>query len=233
MSRAAAESITVAWLSHRYPGQAVDALTDIDLHVPAGTTAAIVGPSGSGKSTLLTLIAGLHRPTRGTIHLGDTDLTTQTETRLLQIRATRLAVVTQDPFRTLLPYATCLENLHFAARAPRSHGRAALPDPHELLHDLGLDLVAGSPAARLSGGERQRLALAAGLATGPTVLLCDEPTSQLDAANRHRTTALLQQIATERHVTVVAVTHDHDLAAACTTAITLDHGHLQGTRHDR
>ncbi|AMM21472.1 hypothetical protein AX769_16695 [Frondihabitans sp. PAMC 28766] len=222
------ETITCAGLRHEYvvDGEPVPALDGIELTVPGGTSAAIAGPSGSGKSTLLTLLAGLQRPTSGTIHLGETDLTALSERELLRVRATRLAVVAQNPYRNLLPYASSLDNLEFAQRAPRSHGRRDLPALLPLLDELGLAHLAGTRCDRLSGGERQRLALAAALATGPTALVTDEPTSQLDHVNRAAVADLLVAICAGRGITVVAVTHDRDLASRLGRTVTIDSGRI-------
>ncbi len=186
----------------------VVALDHATFHVPAGTTAAIVGPSGSGKSTLMTILAGLQRPTSGRVLLGDTDLTAMSESELLTVRSESLAVVTQNPNRNLLPYATADDNIHFAQRGARSRHKRDLPDPRHLLSRLGMGHLQDARTDRLSGGERQRLALAVGLASNPGVLLADEPTSQLDETNRDHVIELLHHINAQFGVTILAVTHD-------------------------
>lgn len=222
------ETVVCTALRHEYvvDGSAVLALDDVSIRVEAGTTAAILGPSGSGKSTLLTLLAGLQRPTSGTIHLGDTELTAASERELLALRATRLAVVAQNPFRNLLPYGTCVDNLRFAQRAPRSHGRRSLPEVEPLLDEIGLTAVASTRCDRLSGGERQRLALAAALATAPTVLVTDEPTSQLDQVNAAAVGEILVAAARDRGVTVIVVTHDVALADRLDRRFTIADGRI-------
>ncbi|RKR73993.1 ABC transporter ATP-binding protein [Frondihabitans australicus] len=223
-----AEGVVCTGLRHEYvvDGSPVVALDDVSLRVEAGATAAIIGPSGSGKSTLLTLLAGLQRPTAGSVFVGETDLTALDERRLLRLRATRLAVVAQNPFRNLLPYGTCVDNLLFAQRAPRSHGRSDLPAIEPLLDEIGLSRVAGTRCDRLSGGERQRLALAAALATGPSVLVTDEPTSQLDSVTGAAVADLLVSTAVSRGVTVIAVTHDTALASRMDTRFRIADGRL-------
>lgn len=222
------ETVTCTAIRHHYDvdGDTVLALDNVDLTVPAGTTAAIIGPSGSGKSTLLTLLAGLQRPTSGTIHVGNTDLTALSERELLRVRATRLAVVVQNPYRNLLPYASTLDNLHFAQRAPRSHGQRRLPAFSPLLGELGLTHLADTRCDRLSGGERQRLALASALAVGPTVLVTDEPTSQLDESNRSVVADILAGMAETHGITVIAVTHDPVLASRLAVTISLHDGRI-------
>ncbi len=222
-------AIRTVGLGHRYrlgDGEEVAALDGVDLLVPAGTSAAIVGPSGSGKSTLLTILAGLQRATSGQAFLGDVELTALDEVGLLAVRGQQLAVVAQNPYRNLLPYATGVENLRFASRGARARGRTGIPDPRELLARLGLDTVADSRTDRMSGGERQRLALAAGLASNPAVLLADEPTSQLDETNRDVVAALLGRIRHDFGVTVLVVTHDPAVAAGLDRRFAMSAGRL-------
>jgi ABC-type lipoprotein export system ATPase subunit len=215
-------------LQHVYhlDGEDVIALDEVELDIPAASTIAVVGPSGSGKSTLVSLIAGLQRPTSGRILIGDTDLTRLTERGLLRPRAEQLAVVVQNPNRNLLPYADAVDNVRFAQRGARSYGRRQLPQPRELLERVGLGALAGTPADRLSGGERQRLALVAGIAAAPGVLLADEPTSQLDGVSRDLVIELLLRINTEFDTTVIAVTHDHEVAARLGRSVAINEGRL-------
>jgi putative ABC transport system ATP-binding protein len=212
---------------YRVDGAEVIALDDVALDVSAGTTAAVVGPSGSGKSTLMTLLAGLQRPTAGRISIGDVELTRLSERALLQVRAERLAVVAQDPNRNLLPYGDAADNIRFAQRGARGYGRTDLPAPALLLERLGLRGLQDTRADRLSGGERQRLALAAGIASAPGVLLADEPTSQLDTVNRDLVVELLHRINTEFGTTVIAVTHDPEVARRLGRTLTMNEGRLR------
>jgi putative ABC transport system ATP-binding protein len=212
---------------YRVDGEDLVALDEVAFTVAPGTSAAVVGPSGSGKSTLMTLVAGLQRPTSGRIIVGETDLTRLSERALLRVRAGQLAVVAQNPSRNLLPYGDAIDNIRFAQRGARSYGRTGLPEPAELLDRLGLRSLEGARADRLSGGERQRLALAAGIASAPGVLLADEPTSQLDATSRDLVVELLRRINTEFGTTVIAVTHDPDVAHRLGRTLTIDEGRLR------
>jgi ABC-type lipoprotein export system ATPase subunit len=204
----------------------VVALDDISFELPAGSATAIVGPSGSGKSTLMTILAGLQRPTSGRVFVGDTDLASLSESGLLELRARSLAVVVQNPNRNLIPYGTADDNLRFAQRGPQSYRRQNLPDRTELLEHFGLGALKDVRVDRFSGGERQRLALATGLATGPDVLLADEPTSQLDETNRDAIVDLLKMINTDFGVTIVAVTHDPYVAERLGHSIALREGRI-------
>jgi ABC-type lipoprotein export system ATPase subunit len=211
----------------RVVGQDVIALDGIDLCVEPGSTTAVVGPSGSGKSTLLTVLAGLQRPSAGTLTVGADDLATLSESDLLRVRADHIGVVVQNPVRNLLPFLDAADNIGFAQRGPRSYSRdRPLPEPRQLLADLGLAHLSRVRVDRLSGGERQRLALAVGMAGAPGVLLADEPTSQLDTANRDQIVQLLQDIRARYGTTVIAVTHDPDVAAALDRCVGLHEGRV-------
>jgi ABC-type lipoprotein export system ATPase subunit len=211
-------------LTHHYPGTPAPALDDVELHVEPGARLAVVGRSGSGKSTLITLLAGLHRPTRGQILVGDTDLTATSERDMLRLRGGVLSLVVQNPGRNLLLYGTAEDNIRFAQRsAPRAE-RRSLPSPASLLGELGLGALAGRAVAKLSGGEQQRLSIAVGLARRPALLLLDEPTSQLDTASRDRVLDLLASVCASTGCTVVAVTHDPAVAEALGASRTLVDG---------
>ncbi|MFC6237494.1 ABC transporter ATP-binding protein [Longivirga aurantiaca] len=200
------------------------ALQDVTLTVRAGETIAVLGPSGSGKSTLLAVIAGLLAPTSGQVWVGGDEMTAMSERELLMLRAHRLGVVVQDPSRNLLPYGTAEDNVRFAQRGVRGFRRASLPTPAVLLHALGLTHLAGRAVGGFSGGEQQRLAVAMGMATSPGLLLVDEPTSQLDKANRDAVVELIAAVGRQFGTTVVVVTHDPEVAERLGRTITITQG---------
>ncbi len=214
-------------LCHYYEldGEEVTALDNVEFSVAAGESVALLGPSGSGKSTLLNLLAGLLRPTSGQIYLGADDITVMSEPELLNLRGHRVGVVVQNPSRNLLPYGTAEQNISFAQRALRGYRRVDLQAPAELLAALGLSELAGQRVSRMSGGEQQRLAVAVAMAGSPGLLLADEPTSQLDTANRDRVGELLARITSNFGTTVVVVTHDPAVAAAMGRTVTIAEGH--------
>jgi ABC-type lipoprotein export system ATPase subunit len=211
---------------YRLEGQDVVAVTDIDLDVGDGESIALFGPSGSGKSTLLSLLAGLRRPTRGAVWVGDQNVAELSERQLLRLRGRQIGVVVQNPSRSLLPYGTAEDNILFARRATPRSERAALTAPRELLGELGLAALAGQPVARLSGGEQQRLSIAVAVACAPRLLLADEPTSQLDGANRDAVAALLQRVVATWGTTMVMVTHDPAVADVMHRRVTLAEGRI-------
>jgi ABC-type lipoprotein export system ATPase subunit len=211
---------------YRLDGQDVVALSAIQLDVPTGESVALFGPSGSGKSTLLSLLAGLHRPTRGAVWVGDQNVAELPERQLLRLRGDRVGVVVQNPSRSLLPYGTAEDNIRFAQRAAPRARRAGLAAPIELLGSLGLADLAGQRVARLSGGEQQRLSVAVAMAGGPRLLLADEPTSQLDGHNRDLVAALLHQVVRVYGTTLLVVTHDPAVADTMHRRVTLAEGRI-------
>ena len=205
-------------LVHIYAGDDEDvvALRGVDLVVTPGETLALLGPSGSGKSTLLAVCAGLVRPSAGRVLVDDVDLGRLAPRELAAWRRTAVGVVLQGARRNLLAWATPAENLRFVqALAPRAARRdPAAPAPGDLLGELGLSRVAGSPVRTLSDGEAQRVALAAAVATRPGLLVADEPTSQLDRASRGAVLELLLRINRAFGTTVLVVTHDAEVGSA-------------------
>lgn len=208
-------------------GSEVLALDSVDLEVRRGEAVALVGPSGAGKSTLLTMLAGLARPSSGRIRVTDHEITTMSEGALRRLRARDIGVVLQTPGRNLVPYATASENIIFAQRSgslSRAQRRAEVTD---LLETVGLVEHLHRPARFLSGGQQQRLAVAVALAGRPTLLLADEPTSQLDRHTGDAVVDLMLAAREHRGTTLVVVTHDHHLSDALDAAYTIHDGTLK------
>jgi putative ABC transport system ATP-binding protein len=174
--------------------------------VEKGEFAAIMGPSGSGKSTMLNLVAGLDRPSSGSVTVGGTDLGKLGEAGLARFRRDHIGFVFQ--FFYLLPNLTALENVLIPAQLKGSvvPGRA-----RELLEQLGITDVANRYPARLSGGQQQRVAIARALINNPTLLLADEPTGALDTHTGDQVMELLGQLHRDGQ-TILLVTHDAKLA---------------------
>jgi putative ABC transport system ATP-binding protein len=202
-------------------GRPLTVLNNITLQVDPGAFVAIVGPSGSGKTTLLGLLAGLDRPTSGTVSLDGQEIGALDEDRRARLRAEKVGFVFQS-FQ-LIPTLTALENVQvpLELRGERAGARAA-----ELLARVGLGDRGDHYPAQLSGGEQQRVALARAFSTRPRVLFADEPTGNLDAATGATIIDLMSGLNRDLGTTLVLVTHDLDLAARARRTIRLADGHL-------
>jgi ABC-type lipoprotein export system ATPase subunit len=220
---------TDLWHVYHRGGEDIVALRGVSMNVYAGESVAVFGPSGSGKSTLMALLAGLRRPSSGHLYLGGDDITLMSERDLLRLRGQRIGVLMQRPSRNVLAYATAEENIRFAQSGAGRYRRRTLPEPADLLRRLGLDALRRSVVGRMSGGEQQRLSAALAMAGAPGLLLADEPTSQLDRLSRDEVVALLRRIATEFGTTVIAVTHDPEVADAMGRTISISEGRAHET----
>ncbi|MEV8563228.1 ABC transporter ATP-binding protein [Streptomyces sp. NPDC051917] len=190
------------------------ALQEVSLTVAPGEALAILGPSGSGKSTLLNLIAGLDRPSTGTVTVAGVRVDELGETGSARYRRTSVGMVFQ--FFNLLDDLTVADNVVLPAQlAGMARGEAA-GRAAELLQALGIDRLARAYPGRLSGGERQRVAVARALMNRPALLLADEPTGALDSKAGEDVRELLNDLHADGQ-TIVLVTHDVALARACAT----------------
>jgi putative ABC transport system ATP-binding protein len=179
-------------------------LTGLDLELHAGRLHAVTGPSGSGKTTLLHLLAGLEVPAAGTIVVEGTELSALDRNGRAALRRDRIAYVGQQA--GLVPHLSAIENVELvlSLRGLRSDRLAALA----ALESVGLGERATQRVNRLSQGERARVAIARAIASGPTLLLADEPTSRLDGANAIAVAILLARLARDTGAAVVCATHD-------------------------
>lgn len=212
-----------------FPGQAPEAgvLRAVNLTAAPAEAVSIVGPSGSGKSTLLNIIGTLLQPTSGRVFLGDVDVTALRSTALASFRARQVGFVFQD--HLLLPQLSAIENVllpTLAAGAPE-RGSAPRKRAAELLERVGLTARSRAFPAQLSGGERQRVALARALVNRPGLLLCDEPTGNLDRQTGAEVVSLLLDVARRDGVTVLMVTHNLEHAARCDRCLQLVDGSLR------
>jgi putative ABC transport system ATP-binding protein len=220
MSMIIAEHLTQTYLS---AGRPLTVLHDINLTIEARGLVAVIGPSGSGKTTLLGLLAGLDRPTQGTVRLDGADLGTLDEDARAALRAERVGFVFQT-FQ-LLPTLTALENVLVPLEL-RPGGRRAgdLERAEEYLARVGLTDRTHHYPAQLSGGEQQRVGLARAFANRPRILFADEPTGSLDAETGAGVIDLLVQLNAEAETTMVLVTHDPALAARAHRVVRLKAG---------
>ncbi|MGF1431175.1 ABC transporter ATP-binding protein [Kitasatospora sp. LaBMicrA B282] len=192
------------------------ALAGLSLDVPAGAALAVLGRSGSGKSTLLNLIAGLDRPTEGTVSVAGLRVDRLTESGSARYRRERIGMVFQ--FFNLLDDLTVQDNVLLPAQLAGMPAAAARDRAAELLAQLGIERHARTHPGRLSGGERQRVAVARALMNRPPLLLADEPTGALDSASAADVRELLVELNAAGQ-TILLVTHDTGLAEACASRI--------------
>ncbi|HLN00295.1 MAG TPA: ABC transporter ATP-binding protein [Bryobacteraceae bacterium] len=205
------------------PTHRVDILKGIDLEIPRGQFAAIMGPSGSGKSTLLGLLAGLDAPTSGRIVLDGEDITGLEEDALALLRGRKIGFVFQSYH--LIPTLTAEENVLLPLElSGLSNGGSARA--RELLESVGLLDRRDHYPVQLSGGEQQRVALARAFVGRPPILLADEPTGNLDTINGHVVLDLLMTLNRREGTTLVLVTHDQQISEQADRRITLRDGRV-------
>jgi putative ABC transport system ATP-binding protein len=188
---------------------AVDALRGVDLAVTAGELVAVMGPSGSGKSTLMHTLAGLDKPSDGTVTVAGTEITGLDDAKLTLLRRQHIGFVFQ--FFNLLPMLTAEENVTLPLAIAGERPEAAWLD--EVLEKTGLAARRKHRPAELSGGEQQRVAIARALITKPTILFADEPTGNLDSKTGGEILDLLRESADAYGQTIVMVTHDPRVAS--------------------
>jgi putative ABC transport system ATP-binding protein len=201
------ELVRLSDITKVYQGGVTGALNGVSLTVEEGEFTAVMGPSGSGKSTLLNLVAGLDKPTTGSVAVAGSDLGHMGETALARFRRDHIGFVFQ--FFHLLPNLTVLENVLIPAQL-RSRESAEEP-ARKLLAQLGIDDLADRYPAKLSGGQQQRVSIARALINKPTLLLADEPTGALDTRSGDEVMELLRQLHRDGK-TILLVTHDAKLA---------------------
>lgn len=212
--------IALNGVTREYAGHAgvVRALDHASFAIVAGEWVAITGPSGSGKSTLVNLIGCLDHPTSGELHIDGVDVATMSATELDRFRADKIGFIFQQ-FH-LIPYLSALENIMLAQYF---HSMTDEKEARSALERVGLGHRAEHLPSELSGGEQQRVCIARALINNPPILLADEPTGNLDAANQKIVAELLQNLHAQGH-TIVMVTHDPEMAALAQRKIALSHG---------
>lgn len=202
----------------------IHVLTDLSLEIKEGEFLALMGPSGSGKSTLLNLIGGLDRSTSGSVQIGEHRIDQLSDRQLAGWRARHVGFVFQ--FYNLLPVLTAERNVelpllltHLSKSQRREHVKVALDV-------VGLSHRTKHYPRTLSGGEQQRVGIARGIVTDPTILLCDEPTGDLDRKSGDEILSLLQELNQEHGKTIIMVTHDPHASARASRTVHLDKGQL-------
>jgi putative ABC transport system ATP-binding protein len=214
--------ITANEVTRRYGegDAAVDALKGVSLDVPAGQFAAVMGPSGSGKSTLMHILAGLDRPTSGTVSIDGTEINGLNDKRLTLLRRHNIGFIFQ--FFNLLPTLTAEENILLPLQIAGTKPDAEWIE--SVIERVGLGDRRRHRPAELSGGQQQRVAIARALVSRPTVIFADEPTGNLDSATGTEILTVLREAVDTYQQTTVMVTHDAGAAAISDRALFLADG---------
>jgi len=219
--------LNVSNLTKTFSGHSgkVTAVKDISFRVPEGQFASIIGKSGSGKSTLLSLLGALDKPTSGKVEVAGKDITKLRDHALIKYRGKQIGFVFQN--YNLVPNLTALENVMLPMEFARVSAKTRKLRAMELLDQVGLegDKQKRKPG-RLSGGEQQRVAIARALANKPHLILADEPTGNLDTQTGKMIFDLLHSLAKSENTTIIAVTHDLEIAGRTDTSFHLQDGKL-------
>ena len=211
--------------SYQKGKERVEVLQELDLVIPDGDFLAIMGPSGSGKTTLLNLLGGLDRPSSGKVLVGGAELSDMSNSQLSKWRSTHVGFVFQ--FYNLLPVLTAQKNVELPLLLTSFSGRERAERAAIALEIVGLSDRAKHLPRELSGGEEQRVAIARAIVSDPTLLLCDEPTGDLDRDTADEILGLLQILNSEHGKTIVMVTHDAQAAEFAKRTLHVDKGKLE------
>ena len=201
----------------------VKELDDVNVSIEEGQFAAVIGTSGSGKSTLLNMLGGLDVPTSGSVQIEGNKLEEMSEEQLTVFRRKRIGFIFQN--YNLIPYLTAYENIVLPVRLDgKKEDKKFLK---EIVHFLELDGKLANYPSHLSGGQQQRVAIARALITKPALLLCDEPTGNLDSRTSDKVIDLLKMTSEKFHQTIVMITHNPEIAQKADRRIRIEDGRIQ------
>ncbi len=210
------------WKLYASGTSTVEAVRGVNLTLQTGEMVAIMGPSGCGKTTLLNVLSGIDEPTAGTVTVNNQPLFGITDNERTSMRSKYLGFIFQD--FNLLPVLSAVENVELPLLLLGHGANEARKRALEALKDVGLEERSQHRPAELSGGQQQRVAVARAIVHRPSVILCDEPTGNLDSKTSAEVLTLLKRLNTEQDTTFLIVTHDANIAALCDRVIQMDDG---------
>ncbi len=217
------------WKTYYMGKVSLDVLKGIDLTINKGEFVVIVGPSGSGKSTMMNQVGVLDVPTSGTINLKGTDISTLSESDLAQLRGKTIGFVFQQ--FNLIPTLTALENVILPTIFQNVSEKERLERAEELLRMVDLEERMNHKPNELSGGQQQRVAIARSLVNDPEIILADEPTGNLDSKSGQQVMDFLAKLHTQKHKTIILVTHDLELVRYAQKVVYLKDGEIVRIKH--
>lgn len=207
------------------------AVNGISLEIEEGEICCLQGPSGSGKSTLLHIMAGLDRPTKGSIKIGNTRIDTLSENQLAVFRQRYIGFVFQSYY--LIPTLTAIENVTIPLTFCGVPKKKRLQRAKELLEAVGLKDRMKHKPSELSGGQQQRVSIARAFCNNPKIIFADEPTGNLDTANKYEMMNLMTSLAKENKQTLVVVTHDVEISGFASRVIKIRDGKIEKIENGR
>ena len=217
------------WKTYYMGEVSLDVLKGIDLKINKGEFVVIVGPSGSGKSTMMNQVGVLDVPTSGTIYLNNIDISTLSESDLAQLRGKTIGFVFQQ--FNLIPTLTALENVTLPTIFQNVSEKERLEKAEALLRMVDLGERMNHKPNELSGGQQQRVAIARALVNDPEIILADEPTGNLDSKSGQQVMDFLSKLHSQKHKTIILVTHDLELVRYAQKVVFLKDGEIVRIKH--
>ncbi len=212
------------WKLYASGESTVQAVKGVNVSIGEGEMIAIMGPSGCGKTSLLNVLSGIDEPTSGTVTIDDKSLFAVSDDERSRMRAEYLGFIFQD--FNLLPVLSAVENVELPLLLLGKSAGEARTTALDALKAVGLDERSEHRPSELSGGQQQRVAIARAIVHNPSVILCDEPTGNLDSATSSSVMTLLKSINEKMGTTFLLVTHDSDVAAQCTRVLRMEDGEI-------
>lgn len=221
---------TGVWKIYPSGESTVQAVRGVDVSIDAGEMVAIMGPSGCGKTTLLNILSGIDEPNSGDVHVNGEPLFGISDNKRTRMRAEYLGFIFQD--FNLLPVLSAVENVELPLLLLGTSASEARKGALEALQSVGLSQRSEHLPSELSGGQQQRVAVARALVHNPAVILCDEPTGNLDSVTSSEVLELLHKLNRERNTTFLIVTHDAMIAERCTRTLQMSDGTIVEDRRN-